>query len=113
MDFPWNVVASPAAAFVAAVIVVSVFVYNNLHKDAAGCLSRRRLASVMLLSASVYTFAVCAFSEVFLKGPHLSHLVEHGFGNGRVSYLLIGVIIDASFRIWFEYDQAKSENAAI
>lgn len=75
----------------------------GFHRNRDGSLSRRRLASVFLLSASAYTFTVAACSDLFFQGPSLSLIVSDGFGNQRVAWLLVGVVLDSAFRIWDEF----------
>lgn len=103
----WNVVASPAASLIAAVIVIILLVRTGYHRDDAGKLIRKRLASVLILGAATYTFAVLSLSQL-LGGPALSKLSSEGFGDGRVAWLLLGVVADGIFRIWDEF--RKSDN---
>ena len=64
---------------------------------------RRRLASIVILSASTYTFVVLVLSQLVVKGPQVSVLVHNGFGDQRVAWLLLGVALDGIFRVWDEF----------
>lgn len=76
---------------------------QKYHRNSDGSLSRQKLATVLLLSASTYTFTVAFVSEIILHGPNLSAIFRDGFGDGRVAWLLFGVIIETGMRIWDEY----------
>lgn len=101
----WGWLATPAMSILVAIVMVAVLVRCKFHRNKDGSLSRRRLASVFVLSASVYTFLVGASSELFFHGPSLSTIIREGFGDARVSWLLIGVVTDGVFRIWDEFRQ--------
>ncbi|WP_424981608.1 hypothetical protein [Maritalea sp. S77] len=113
MAVPWNYIASPAATVITALLLVGFFIATKCHRDHEGAISRRRLASVFGLSASLYTFLVCVSSELVIKGPHVSELIEHGFGNARISWLLAAFVLDAGFRLWHEYDLANNDKKAV
>ena len=101
----WVYAASPAASVFAAFGVIVMLVNKGFHRDSKGILDRRRLASLVVLSASTYTFAVLVVSHLFVHGPILSVLVHDGFGDARVAWLLFGVALDGIFRVWDEFRQ--------
>lgn len=99
----WGIVASPEASVFVGVIVLVVLVRLGYHRTIEGIITRRRLASVFGLTASTYTFGVCAIAQLLVHGPTVAQLVEHGFGNERVAWLLSILILDQGFRIWDEF----------
>jgi hypothetical protein len=108
----WWFLANPLASMVSAVAMLSILVWLGYHRDPTGKLARRRMAAVVILSASAYTFALCAFCELFMHSPHLSVLIKYGFGEQRVAWLLLGVIIDICFSIWDEFRIIPAVDAA-
>lgn len=103
LDGAWAIFASPLMTLVCAAAMVVVLVRLGFHRDKKGALTRRRLASVVGLSASVYTFGLCIFSQLIINGPEMSELISSGFGNERVAWLLVVVVGDGVFRLWDEY----------
>jgi hypothetical protein len=99
----WYYLASPIASLVIAVVMLSILIRLGYHRDPNNALARRRLATVVTLSAAAYTFIVLATSELIFHGPHLSVLASEGFGNVRIAWLLLAVVIDICFSIWDEF----------
>jgi len=99
----WWIVASPAASVIAAFVVLCLLIHRGFHRERDGCIARRRLASLVVLSASTYTFAVLVLSQLVLKGPKVSFLISDGFGDSRIAWLLLGVTLDGAFRVWDEF----------
>jgi len=83
--------------------MVTVLCRMKFHRSVDGRLNRQRLATVLLLSASTYTFVVAILSELIFHSPGLSAIFHDGFGDGRVAWLLFGVCLEAVIRIWDEY----------
>ncbi len=65
-----------------------------------------------MLGASAYTFLVLVASELAFNGPHISDLISEGFGEKRVGYLLLGITLDATFKIWDEFRHSKASAKA-
>lgn len=95
--------ATPATSLLVGVVLLAFLIKRGFHRDLAGSLSRRKMASVFLLSASTYTFVVLVLSQLVFRGPAISILVDKGFGNERVAWLMVGVSLDGAFRIWEEF----------
>lgn len=102
----WGIAASPAASLLAGVVALVFLVRCGFHRDVNGDLIRRRLATVLLLSAAMYTFCVLTISELMLGGPELSVLIRDGFGNERVGWLMVGASLDYFSRVWDEFRAA-------
>jgi hypothetical protein len=107
----WGLLASPFSAVVVGIAVILIFHRNGFHRGAKGDLARRKLGTVFILSGTVYTFGLCALSQLALHGPTVSVLIEHGFGNQRVAWLFSGLVIDAFFRLWSEFGPPKEWDA--
>ena len=103
LDFPWSWLASSSAAVLFAALALGILIYLGYHREPGGRLGRRRMGSVIGLSASCYTFVICVFSQLVVKGPKISELIEFGFGNDRIAWLLLILTFDQSFRLWDEY----------
>ena len=95
--------ATPAASLIMAIFIVSLLVRAGYHRDSDGVLSRQRLASVFILSASAYTFCILATAQIFFDHPSYAVLVDKGFGNDRLAWISVGVITDSIWRIWDEF----------
>lgn len=106
----WGVVASPGLSFISGLGLVLLLIRLKFHRQNDGSLARRRLASVFILGATTYTFGIMVLSQLFLNGPHLSDISRYGFGDSRVSYLLVAVVFDGIFRIWDEYRPLNGSN---
>lgn len=106
LDAVWTMLASPAAALLTAAVVSLGLVLRGYHRDPKGAIVRRKLASVIALSASSYTFGICVLSQFVLHGPSVSVLIRYGFGNTRVAWLLLGLATDQIARIWDEFRPA-------
>lgn len=104
----WSLVATPGMALLVGAILVICLIRAGYHVTPEGILGRRKMASVFILGASTYTFVVLVISQLVMNGPHLSILCEAGFGNSRIAYLLIGVILDGIFHLWEEFRQAAN-----
>lgn len=102
----WSVAATPAASVIVAFAVVILLIRHGFHRTRGGGLERRRLASIVVLSASTYTFLVLVLSQLVIHGPPISLLIHDGFGEARVGWLLLGVALDGVFRVWDEFRQA-------
>lgn len=102
----WYYVASPAASVIASIAVLLVLVRLDYHRDAKGALARRRLGSVIVLSASTYSFGLMFLSQIVLHGPGVAALVGDGFGDARVAWLMFGVMLDGVWRVWDEFSPA-------
>lgn len=99
----WGWLATPGAAFAVGVLFVCLIVLRGRHKKADGTLARQRIGAVFVLSAITYTFSILALSELVFGGPHLSKMVETGFGDKRLAYLMVGVTSDHVLRIWSNF----------
>lgn len=99
----WGWLATPLASVVAGLIFVAILIRLGYHRNRDGTLSRRRIARVVILSSATYTFLIGASSDLFFHGPDLSAIIKFGFGDERVSWLLLGVIYDGVTRIWEEF----------
>jgi hypothetical protein len=105
---PWYWVASSATSVIIAAIALIILIRMGYHREPNGRLGRRRMGSVLGLAASSYTFSVCVVSELVVNGPPISELIEKGFGNERVAWLLLILTFDQVFRLWDEYSPHKS-----
>lgn len=99
----WYYLASSNTALAIAALMVGYLVLRRYHRLPDGSLSRARLATVLLLAASTYTFLVCFAAEVMFHGPHLHEVIRDGFGDSRVAWLLFFVIVEAGIRLADEY----------
>lgn len=101
----WFYVASPAASLAASIVVLILLVRHGFHRDSSGALARRRLGSIIVLSASTYSFGLMFLSEIVLHGPAVHELIKIGFGDSRIAWLMFGVTLDGVFRVWDEFRQ--------
>lgn len=98
----YTFLATPAAALLSSLLVVLLLIRLGAHRELSGALSRRRLASVFILSASAYTIFILSTGELFFGIP-MERMISDGFGGQRVAWLLLAVFIDSVFRIWTEF----------
>ena len=103
----WSLLATPAASLIFSALAVVLLVRCGYHRDKDGAITRRRLASVVLLSAASYSFAICVLSQLVMSGPSVGTLIEDGFGSERAAWLLMGVTLDQALRLWDEYRPHK------
>ena len=103
LEGAWYYAASPAASLAAALFVLGLLIRLDYHREAEGTLARRRLGSVIVLSASTYSFGLMFLSQIVLHGPNVSSLVENGFGDSRIAWLMFGVMLDGVWRVWDEF----------
>ena len=102
----WYYTASPAASVTAALVVLLLLVQLGYHRDEKGALARRRLGSVIVLSASTYSFGLMFLSQIVVHGPGVAELVGDGFGDARIAWLMFGVMLDGVWRVWDEFSPA-------
>jgi hypothetical protein len=102
----WTYFATPAASLIIGVAALALLVRCGYHRDENGGLSRRKMASVLLLAASTYTFMVLITFEFVLGGPDMTELIARGFGSERIGWLMVGVSLDGMFRVWEEFQPA-------
>ena len=96
----WAVAASPVAQLTAAVVGALLVRAFSRHKDASGKLDAPRLSLAFGVAGSVYTWLVCILAQLGMRGnPTISTLVEHGFGNDRIAWLLVIVAADGVLRL--------------
>ncbi|GAB5448699.1 MAG: hypothetical protein Gyms2KO_35720 [Gymnodinialimonas sp.] len=104
LEGPWAWVACIEASIAVAAIAIIFLVKKGYHRDTKGAITRRRLASVLGLAASSYTFMVCVVAQLLFRGePGVSDLIRNGFGDERIAWLLFLVTADQVFRLWDEY----------
>lgn len=99
----WGLLATPGNAVFCAIAMVAILTFRGFHKAEDGSLARRRLASVVALSASAYTFGICILSQLCFDGPSVGEVISNGFGDERVAWLLMVFVADSIFRIWDEF----------
>lgn len=99
----WGIVASSAATVIVGVAAVWWLRRCGFHRDASGTLQRPRIASVFVAAATTYTFATLTASELVFKGPAISVLIHEGFGDQRIAWLLVAVVIDSICRLREEF----------
>ena len=83
-----------------------LLVQLGYHRDEKGALARRRLGSVIVLSASTYSFGLMFLSQIVVHGPGVAELVGDGFGDARIAWLMFGVMLDGVWRVWDEFSPA-------
>ena len=98
LDFPWSWLASSSAAVLFAALALGILIYLGYHREPGGRLGRRRMGSVIGLSASCYTFVICVFSQLVVKGPKISELIEFGFGNDRIALAITDIDLRPIFQ---------------
>ena len=102
IDKVYSVLASSTAALSSALLIIFILTYLGAHRNSDGAISRRRLASVFVLSASAYTFFVLATGELIF-GISIEHMISDGFGGERLAWLLLLIFTDLIFRLWDEF----------
>lgn len=100
LEGPWSYVASSNAALIVAIIVVALSIWGQLHTKPDGSLSKERIATILALAASLYTFGVLVCAELMLEGPPVSVLIREGFRDERIAWLLLAVLVDQGLRLW-------------
>lgn len=104
----WWFATQPAMPLMAGMILMSLVIIKNFHRNEDGSIAKHRLTTVIALSASVYIFSVLAASQLIFNGPDISVLIKDGFGSSRFALLLVVFILDGSFRIWNEFRNSQN-----
>ena len=86
---------------------VGALVVSGNHLDESKKLRRRNIGAVFIVAAMTYTFSVLVSSNIVFNGPPISLLVNEGFGEQRIGWLLAGVIVDGTMRIWEEFHHSS------
>jgi hypothetical protein len=60
--------------------------------------SARKISSAVMLTASWYTMVVLVIGEFYLAIP-ISETIRLGFGDSRVAWVLVYLIVDMAIRI--------------
>ena len=71
---------------------------RKLHRAKDGSLDRLKIANAVTLPAMLYTLIVVVVGELLLRIP-ASDTIKFGFGDGRVTWLLVVLCIDIGIRI--------------
>lgn len=93
--WPW--VASSGAAVLVGVIILIPYFWRGLHKDDDGSIAGPRTVSYFTNAAATYTFLVACSAELVFEEPHLSTIISEGFGDERMSWLLLAVVLNNIF----------------
>ena len=96
----WGWVAHPGASLAAASLLTAVLLRRGKHVDQNNELLNMRVVSFFLLGATTYTFAVIVASNLIFDGPPASELIGLGFGDQRISWLILGVFLESTLRVW-------------
>lgn len=102
----WQFVASPGASALAGVFCVIMIWRHGLHRAADGTLDRLKIANAVTLPAMFYTLIIVIIGELFLRIP-ASDTIKLGFGDGRVTWLLVVLRIDIGIRVVSLFDDAN------
>lgn len=104
MNIYWQIVASPGASVVAGMMCFLMVWKRNLHRSKDGALDRLKIANSVTLPAMLYTLVIVILGELFLRIP-ASDTIRHGFGDGRVTWLLVVLCIDIGIRVVSLFDR--------
>jgi hypothetical protein len=113
-DFDWlwlNVVASPAAALLAGAFTLWLFIFTGRHREPDGKLAPTRLYTGILLGLAVYAIVVACTGQLIWH-KSIARTIERGFGEDRVSWVLVGVAIDMLLRLWQQFDPPPAPASA-
>lgn len=103
LEGAWYYLASTPAQIVVGMALVIYLCRRGYHRDGGGNIRRQRVASVFALSALSYSFIVLVTSQLIFHGPTIATLIQDGFGNDRIAWLMVGVIFDGALKIWDEF----------
>lgn len=95
----WIYAASTPAAVLVGFLALTLIVKAALRDPKSSSTRLQRAAAAFALCASVYTFGVLTISQLVISGPSVSDLIEHGFGNERVAWLMLVIICEQGIRI--------------
>lgn len=99
-DGVWYFLTMPFAQIAAGAAVLVALCISGNHLDETGELARARIGGAIAASIATYTFVVCVCAQFIPASPDLAELIERGFDNDRIAWLLVVVIIDGGLRIW-------------
>jgi hypothetical protein len=94
----WALASTPGASLLAGVVALVALVILKKCTEKNGELSARRISSAVMLTASCYTMVVLVIGEFYLAIP-VSETIRVGFGDSRVAWVLVYLIVDLAIRI--------------
>lgn len=97
-NFYFQFVATPISALIAGVLFVFILIARGAHRDIEGLLLRYKIASAFVVSSVLYIFVVSSVAQLIFQIP-VSQSVSAGFGDERVSWLLLGASVELVFRL--------------
>lgn len=106
IDGVWGVFANIQASIIFGFVAL-ICMFRHIVSDNDNPGTRpQRAAAIFALCASFYTFFLLVISQIF-GGPVISELIELGFGNERVAWLLLAVVTEQCVRL---LDMIKSKS---
>jgi uncharacterized membrane protein len=108
-SFYWNWAATPGASLIVGIFGLVLLLAKRCHRDNRGKISRQKISAALLLAAAAYTMMTAVIGQFFLGIP-LSQTIKHGFGDQRIAWLLVFLVVDMLARYLRLFDPAAAPN---
>ena len=95
----WAWIASPGASLIVGAACLVALMFRGYFRQVDENGVRQRVTNALMLPVILYTLTVGIIGQFFLKIP-LSTTIAEGFGNDRISWLLIVYLMDVFGRVY-------------
>jgi sorbitol-specific phosphotransferase system component IIC len=98
----WAWLTTPGATIVPSVVVLTLLLWKRRHRDELGRVSRQKLASSVVLPATLYVLVICIVGHFFFSTPVSMTVTK--FGDERTAWLMTALCGDVLYRLWVLFD---------
>jgi hypothetical protein len=91
--------ATPGASLIVGITGLWWLWKKNCYRDHRGKISRQKISSAVLMPAAAYTMAIAVIGQFFLH-IDVSSTIKDGFGDQRVAWLLVFLVVDVMARYY-------------
>ena len=95
----WSWAISPGASLIAGLIALAMLVRSGRHLEPNGDVATLAVVNSVISTAMLYTIVILVIGEFFVGSP-VSQTVKEGFGDKRMGWLLVPVMLDYGVRVW-------------
>ena len=101
-EIVWAWLANPGASIVAGCLALAVLLVARRHRNAEGKTLVPRMVSVFLFGLAGYTMLIIIVGHFFGRTP-VSATVKL-FGDDRIAWIFVGLVMDQFARIYRAFD---------
>jgi hypothetical protein len=94
----WSFVVTPSASIAFGIFCVAMLFRRGSHR-VGGAVNRAAIVETFLIGISLYTFSTILIGHFFFHIA-ITRSITEGFGENRLSWLLIGVVADHFARLY-------------